>query len=168
MFVTINKGFTLVELIITIAIASILITIAAPSYQSLVVQSRLSTQANQLATSFHYARSEAIKRGMRVTVCKSSNGATCVDADSWQDGWIVFSDGGTTGTVDAGTDQLLRVFDGLKGSTLNGGSSFGNFISYQPNGRSRNGTFSLCNSSHGRSIVINISGRLSVRDVPSC
>jgi type IV fimbrial biogenesis protein FimT len=169
-----NRGFTMIELMVTISIAAILVSMAAPSFQSLIVQSRLTTQANQLITSLHYARSEAVKRGGRVTVCTSDNGATCVAGSSWQDGWIIFSDRGATGTLDAGSDQLLRVFDGLKGSTLGGGNNFGNWITYQANGRSQgngglaNGTFGLCSNAHGRNISINITGRIAVQDVSSC
>jgi type IV fimbrial biogenesis protein FimT len=171
----INKGFTMLELMITLSIAAILLAVAVPSYQSVMVQSRLTTQANELMTALHYARSEAVKRGVRVTICKSSDGTACTSGGSWQDGWLIFSDAGTTGTVDGG-DEILRVFPALNGSTLEGGSNFGNWISYRSNGRSQgsgssnppNGTFSLCNHASGRSIIINHSGRPRVEKESSC
>ncbi|HNS58810.1 MAG TPA: GspH/FimT family pseudopilin [Nitrosomonas europaea] len=169
----VSKGFTMIELMLTISIASILLAMAVPSYQSLMRESRLTTQANELMTSLHYARSEAVKRGMRVTICKSSDGASCTNGSSWQDGWLIFSDAGTAGTVDGG-DEVLRIFPGLNGSTLGAGGNFANWVSYLPNGRSQgssnlaNGIFSLCNQASGRNVVVNNSGRPRVEKVSSC
>lgn len=169
----VGKGFTMIELMLTISIASILLTVAVPSYQSLMRESRLTTQANEFMTALHYARSEAVKRGVRVTICKSTDGATC-NGDNWQDGWLIFSDTGTAGSVDSG-DEILRVFPGLSGSTLVD-TNIGNRISYLSSGRSQksgglgNGTFGLCSQdkSGGRNIVINNSGRPRVEKISSC
>lgn len=163
MTVFISKGFSLVELMVTISIASILLAVAVPSYQSLMRESRLTTQANELMTALHYARSEAVKRGMRVTICKSADGATC-NGDSWQDGWLIFSDADPAGSVDSG-DQILRVFPRLNGSSLEGGDNFETRVSFLRNGRSQgdkslpNGTFTLCNQDDARKIIINVAGR---------
>lgn len=73
------RGFTLVELMVTIAVAAILITIAVPGFQALVQNNRATTLANQLTTAINLARSEAIRRGEIVSVCT-------VD---WEDGWWV-------------------------------------------------------------------------------
>ena len=170
-----NKGFSMLELMIALSIIAILATVAVPSYQSMAVQSRLSTQSNELLTALHYSRSEAIKRGIQVTICKSNTGNSCTTGSNWQDGWIVYSDSGTTGTID-GTDQILRVFPGLKGSALNGGTSFSNWITYRPSGSSygngngglSNGTFTLCNNAKGRSITINSTGRPHLERLESC
>ncbi|BBL35859.1 hypothetical protein Nstercoris_02136 [Nitrosomonas stercoris] len=167
MTVLINKGFSLVELMVTISIASILLAVAVPSYQFLMKGSHLTTQANEFMTALHYARSEAVKRGMRITICKSADGATC-NGDSWQDGWLIFSDAGIAGSVDGG-DEILRVFPKLTGSSLKGRSNFGDRISYLRNGRSQgdsnlpNGTFTLCHQEDAREIIINVSGRARVK-----
>ncbi len=169
----VGKGFTMIELMLTISIASILLAVAVPSYQSLMRESRLTTQANELMTSLHYARSEAVKRGMRVTICKSSDGASCTNGSNWQDGWLIFSDASMAGTVD-GVDEVLRVFPGLNGSILGAAGNFANWVSYLPNGRSQGngslatGTFSLCNQASGRNVVVNNSGRPRVEKVSLC
>lgn len=164
----------MLELMIALSIGAILATIAVPSYQSMMVQSRLSTQVNEFLTALHFSRSEAVKRGMRVTICKSSSGTDCTTGDNWQDGWIVYSDSGIAGTKD-GNDQILRVFPALKGSTMDGGTKFANWIGYSANGSSQgsgnfvgNGTFILCNSTKGRKITINKTGRPYTEKLSSC
>ena len=154
------KGLTLVELMITLAIASILITSAAPSFTASIQNSRLSTQINELHASLSLARSEAIKRNDNVTVCRSSDGTSCTG--NWQNGWIVFVDIDFDGSVDAG-EEVLRV-RGLisKGSTLVFSATQ---VIYANSGIARggsNGTFTLCDSrgaTSAKGLIIGPSGR---------
>lgn len=152
-----KNGFTLVELLVTISIMGIMLAIAAPSYRSFVLNSRITTQANEFLTMVNFTRSEAVKRNTRVTMCKSNNGTTClvdaltVTSASWQPGWIVFVDGGTAGIID-GTDTILKVQGALAtGTILLGNANIINYVSYVSNGRTQlgngglqGGTFSLC------------------------
>ena len=92
-----NSGFTLTELIVTIAIVAILMAFAIPNFRTLIQNYTQSTQANNLVFALNYARSEAVKQDARINICASPDGATCsAGATNWAIGWMVFS--GTTAT----------------------------------------------------------------------
>lgn len=102
------RGFTLIELMITLVIAAIVLTFAIPSFQTVFQNNRLATQANELVTAMNLARSEAIKTGQPVSVCASSNGTACVG--TWVQGWRVFNAAGT-----------IRVFTAMNDMAANSG-----------------------------------------------
>jgi type IV fimbrial biogenesis protein FimT len=96
-----SRGFTLTELMVTLTIFAILLTIGIPSYRSVTTSNRISSEVNGLLGDLQYARAEAIKQGQTVTVCSSSDGASCAASTSWARGWIVFGDPNASRTVDA-------------------------------------------------------------------
>lgn len=142
-----GSGFTLIELLVTISVLAILLAIAVPSFQTFILNNRLATATNELVSALAIARSEAVKRATRVTVCKSANAGAanpvCSTGANWQDGWIVFVDGGVTGTID-GTDaaNILRIFQPAvnTGMTITVGNNFADWMSYLPGGSSRGAT----------------------------
>ena len=162
-----TRGFTLIELLVTLAVAAILLTIAVPNFQSFIINSRMTTQANDLITAMNMARSEAVKRAADVTVCKSA-GSSCTTSGNWAQGWII-KDAGVT---------VLRVQQPLSGkSTLTGGTDVVNAITFTSNGRTKipvaateaTTTLTLCPPSpatvKGRAIQIERTGRTRVSSV---
>lgn len=91
------RGFTLIELMVTVSVAAVLLAVAAPSFNSVVINNRLSGYANSWVASAQLARSEAIKRNSPVTLCRSANGSTCAASGTWDQGWVVRH--ATTNTV---------------------------------------------------------------------
>lgn len=83
-------GFTLVELMVTIAVAAILISIAVPSLSDATTNGKLSASANDLVAGVALGRSEAIKRNAVASLCVSSDGSTC-GSGGWEQGWIIRS-----------------------------------------------------------------------------
>lgn len=86
-----DQGFTLVELMITLAVAGILIAAAAPSFTAVINSNRLATLSNDMIASLQTARMESLRRGVPVIVCRSENGSSCSTGAQWG-GWIVFAD----------------------------------------------------------------------------
>ena len=154
------RGFTLIELMITLAIAVILLTVGIPSFSEIIKNNRLTTEINELVTSLNLGRTESIKRGIDVTICKSNTGTSC--AGNWENGWIVFVDNDDDGSVDAG-ETILRVHDDLAaGDTL---AFPRNRISYSAQGFAVGftGTFVLCDdrgSSEGKGLIVSNTGRI--------
>ena len=105
------RGFTLIELVVTLAIAAVLMAIGVPSYQYVLNSTRVSREMNSLVVSLQYARAEAIKRGQRVILCSATiNSAaaaaapSCSGASNWINGWFIFVDVAGTGIYAAATD----------------------------------------------------------------
>lgn len=111
-----QSGFTITELMVVVAIVAILLAIGAPSYRYVTTANRISSEVNGLLGDLQYARAEAIKEGQTVSVCASTDSATCSGTSNWQTGWIVFIDQGAIGTVDAATDTILRKQAQFKGT----------------------------------------------------
>ncbi len=168
------QGFTLIELIVTLAVVSVLLLTGIPMLNQMVTNNRLVTQINNIAGSLSVARSESIKRGQSITLCGSTDRATC-DTSSWESGWIVFSDANNNAVLDSATESMLKIvapFSG--GSTLRlSRSDSASIIRYRSDGGLRdqgtdgtdNGTFTLCDNTlsttTARAININPIGRVS-------
>lgn len=83
------RGFTLIELMIAVAVLAVLLGIAVPSFNDATLSSKLGSYANNLVASANLARGEAIKRNTPITLCISTDGTNCATTGGWEQGWIV-------------------------------------------------------------------------------
>jgi len=98
---------TAIELLVVMSIIAIFMAMAMPSFLSLTQTNRVASEVNALVGDLQFARAEAIKEGIPVSICASSNGTSCLGAATWNMGWIVFSDPNGNKAVDTG-DLVLR------------------------------------------------------------
>lgn len=173
-----NNGFTLIELMITLVVVIILAAIAAPSFNNMIRENRLATQANLFLGSLQLAKSEAIRRGAQVTMIPESN-----TAGEWHGGWRIFTDwnrnqtfNGDANATDCSTEgqDCYLLFQESIGNnlTLLGDSQYQDWIAFTPSGETLSsggglpmGTFTLCTpNTNGRDIVINNAGRMRVEE----
>ena len=109
-----STGFTLIELIIALLIGAIVTAISVPM-SNMVKSNRTSSVAYEFALALNYARSEAIKRGSKVTICRTITGSRCDGAPDingqkvWDEGWMVFSDINGNGQFNPTQDEILSV-----------------------------------------------------------
>jgi type IV fimbrial biogenesis protein FimT len=104
-----SSGFTLLEFLVTIAVLAVIVSIGVPNFRDFVRNSRMSAAANDIITDFNLARSEAVKRRVPVTLCKSQDGAACDADDTDPFGrWIVFVDDAdpAVASADAGDGEV--------------------------------------------------------------
>jgi type IV fimbrial biogenesis protein FimT len=101
-------GFTLVELMVSIAIASILLLMAVPSYQDFITRNSVDAVQNRFNTAVITARTQAAARNTTASLCASNDATSCTGASHWSNGWIVFLDADADATVDNGEDIILK------------------------------------------------------------
>ena len=162
----VHRGFTLIEMLVTITVLAIVLGIGLPGLRDFILNNRQVSTVNEMVGSLQYARTEAIARNRNVTVCPSADGADCAGSD-WSVGWIVFNDDDADGVMDGGDEVVLRRVEprGNVDFVSDGGIAGG--VTYRRNGRSTaTGDFRLCDArgaSHGKQIVMDLAGRPSVQ-----
>ena len=151
-----HGGFTLIELMLSVALVGILLSIAIPSFQSVIQRNRATAQANNLLVAFNLARSEAIKRGEATQICPSSDSdpPNCTGGTDWRVGWLVrvVADGEVVRVWEAPT--ALDTLSGPTGVTYLG-------TGYPPEGF-QPACLSLQVGEAARRIMVNETGRAAV------
>ncbi|RRJ82286.1 GspH/FimT family pseudopilin [Aestuariirhabdus litorea] len=160
-----EKGFTIMELMIAVAIAGVLVSLAMPTFRDSIKRNRVAMAQDELFSALIFARSEAVNRSLPVSLCVSANQTSCsggAGVVDWSSGWIVFEDANANGTLDAG-EQALRVRSALTGATLSW-SSGGSLVYNNQGFTSVTGTFTLCDDDaslvYAKSVTVTNTGRV--------
>ncbi len=155
----------MIELIVTLVVAAILITLAVPNFRDFLLDNRLTGTANEFIAAANLARSEAIKRGRNATLCVSSDSMetnpTCTGGTDWGDGWLAWVDADGSGVLNG--NERLRVGDTLTGTSV---TFAGGVTSFQYDSRGavdNTDTLEICDDradERGRRISVTATGRL--------
>ncbi len=170
-----QKGFTLIEMMVTVIVASVLLAIAVPSFRDMIRRNQVTSASNALLADLSYARTEAITRGNVVSICPSSDGSTCADDTTYDAGWLVYSYKPGQGEVataydDGDTNNLLLRSTGAR-SNVSMQAAAKNIVSFGPQGQARPSastyTFDTCfrpkgTTGHGESTAAVSGTRLSI------
>lgn len=153
-----QRGFTLVELMVTVVIVAIVMGIGLPNFRDGVKRNRLVSQSNELASDMNFARTQAVMRGVKISICPSDPSAsgnggqtqcTTPGTGGWN-GWIVFTDPDDSCTYDLNTEIILRRHGDLAGNTLTANFTGGDRCAgYKPGGFSSSAnpvTLKLCDT----------------------
>jgi type IV fimbrial biogenesis protein FimT len=163
-------GWTQAELLVAMAISGMLLTLALPHYRTWLSAYELRNAAEQLAAGMAVARSEAIKRGHRVNLCKSADRRRCADSGGWDAGWVLYADLNVDGRVD--DDEPLLRSDGpvRPGIRVVANRPLDDYVSYTSLGHARlldgalqMGSFRVCRAGQAAwKVVLANSGRVRV------
>lgn len=169
-----KSGFSLLEVLVVLALLVVLLSLAAPELLGFRQLHQMQSRAEHLQSSLMLARSEALRRQQRVTVCvRQDNLANvpiddCDQAGTWDQGWVVFVDVNDNALRD-GSETVLLVQTALPDfMSLKGNATVDRYVSYGPEGRSQSktdafqaGTLTLCASgqAHVWRVVINAIGK---------
>ncbi len=163
-----NRGYTLLELMITLAIAAILLTVTVPAYRVQRLNAHMTAASTDIISNFMSARAESVGRNTHVTVCKrNEDGNACVTDGNWEQGWLTFVSDSSGSLADP--NDIIQIHRALpEGMTVWGTSEIEDLITYHPNGLtslSSTQRLVLCDErgfDEARGIVFSIIGKGSV------
>jgi type IV fimbrial biogenesis protein FimT len=163
-----RKGFTILELMITLAVTAVLLTLGIPAFHEFSLKQKMNAAVSSLQNDLLYGRNQAIYRDTQVIACPGSLSYGCTESTDWSDGWIVFSDANTD-RQHQDDEPLLRHTQALQNIMVHSSSGRTN-LRFYPNGSApgSNASFSLCGlggPEHARKLVISNLGRIR-RDEP--
>ena len=143
-----NRGFTLPEVLTTLGVLGVSLSLAVPGLDSITRSNLRATGINELVATLHVARSEAITRNTRIAICPSADGQHCGDVD-WDAGWIRFAD--PNGDFRLGPQEVvLGASPAVAGLRIQS-TTFHRGLGYAPSGRplapdsdQHSGDFTIC------------------------
>ncbi len=143
-----SSGFTLIELMVVLAVVGFIVAAATPSMLSILASNRVAISANEIVSALNLAKSEAIRTNQTVTLCKSSNDITCTEESQWNEGWLI---------INNEADHIIRTHSEVD-EQLGFNFRTANAIEFKPNGFSNiNGRFCFKNNydeSNSRAVII--------------
>lgn len=163
-----TKGFTLLELMITVGVAAILLSVGVPSFRGVIMDNRMVRDSNHFLASINLARSAAVRFQRDATICTTADISvavpTCSAATDWSNGWIVWVDKDRDGASDA--NEILTVQPPINDSTAFSATTATRFtFDARGFGTSPADTLTMCDTrtgETGRSIKVNTVGRTNV------
>jgi type IV fimbrial biogenesis protein FimT len=170
-----STGFTLMEMVILMAIIAIIAAVAMPNAGGYIDNNRMSAAASDMMAALQTGRSEAVGRNSAITLCTVNSSATgCAGDANWEAGWLLFVDEDADGAVDAG-EEIIQYHEPIVGGvTLRGTAGVNGPITFFPSGRTSitsTQTLILCDhrgfGDDARGLVVSILGRASVMKAPA-
>jgi type IV fimbrial biogenesis protein FimT len=169
-----SAAFTMIELVIAMAVAATLFAIALPSYARYIAEQRLLNEARRLSEAIMLARSEAVKRNRHVVICAATPGVPCGDVGHWHGGWVMFEDADGNAEPDAGDPGVLVEPAAAEGVTMRGNRPVADYLRFdyigQPrmaSGALQMGTIEVCKSGlRGWRVVLANTGRTRLDRTP--
>ncbi|SDT92432.1 GspH/FimT family pseudopilin [Halopseudomonas salegens] len=159
-----RKGFTLIELVVALAVVAVLLVLALPAFGNLIDRTRMDADASELLRTLRFARQEAVRGNQTLTVAP-------LTAQDWNRGWVVFVDRNHNGELDK-NEPLLRAYEGSGNSAIKANTPLSRYVRYNALGQSQllnggfqAGTFRFCPQDltrPGVKMVINRVGRVRV------
>ena len=172
-------GFTLIELVVTMAVAAILVSLAVPEMRTFIQNNRLITQTNDLIGDLSYARNESLRRTsldgqpINIGMCTSTNGTSCTGGGQWSNGRLIFVDANNNRAWDAG-ELVLRFREPLSGNNTLANTAITDPLIFTKGTSSPNPvvgarSFTFCDDrgpTKGKRIDVNFTGTAAVNSAP--